>query len=309
MRPRAPPVGVILDSVSCASAGNCSVVGSYWDSSATGDGLLLSETDGSWSAGVEAVLPSDASTTNGFVEFASVSCASVGNCTAVGLYNASSTEDGLVLTQTAGSWSDGIEAAVPANRGPAFGAAFAGSVSCPSAGDCSAVGIYYDTSGVRQGLLLGGDPTAVNLEVSRRGTGSGTVSSQPAGIHCGSACSGSWGAGTALTLTPTAAPGSRFSGWTGGGCSRVPLCEVSTAVGDQTVIAKFTLLPKCVVPRVKGKTLKAAEHTIRTRNCSIGKIDYARSQTVKRGHVISQRPKPGRRLQRGTKVNLVISKG
>ncbi len=84
---------------------------------------------------------------------------------------------------------------------------------------------------------------------------------------------------------------------------------MSTAVGDQTVIAKFTLLPKCVVPRVKGKTLKAAEHTIRTRNCSIGKIDYARSQTVKRGHVISQRPKPGRRLQRGTKVNLVISKG
>jgi beta-lactam-binding protein with PASTA domain len=30
---------------------------------------------------------------------------------------------------------------------------------------------------------------------------------------------------------------------------------------------------------------------------------------VKKGHVISQKPKPGRRLKHGAKVNLVVSRG
>src|SRR5207244_10015272 len=48
--------GVTLNSVSCASAGNCSAAGTYFDSSSHAQGLLLSETAGTWATGVEASL-------------------------------------------------------------------------------------------------------------------------------------------------------------------------------------------------------------------------------------------------------------
>ena len=40
-----------LGSVSCASAGNCTAVGGYEDSSGNRQGLLLSETAGAWAQG------------------------------------------------------------------------------------------------------------------------------------------------------------------------------------------------------------------------------------------------------------------
>jgi hypothetical protein len=53
------------------------------------------------------------------------------------------------------------------------------------------------------------------LAVSKAGTGAGTVTG--AGINCGAVCSGSYAAGTDVILTATAATGSVFSGWSGGG--------------------------------------------------------------------------------------------
>src|SRR5690242_6897127 len=43
--------------MSCASAGNCTAVGEYTDSSSHVEGLLLTETSGVWATGVEATLP------------------------------------------------------------------------------------------------------------------------------------------------------------------------------------------------------------------------------------------------------------
>ncbi len=53
------------------------------------------------------------------------------------------------------------------------------------------------------------------LMVSKAGSGSGTVSSFPAGISCGTDCSESYSSGTAVTLTATAASDSTFAGWSG----------------------------------------------------------------------------------------------
>jgi serine/threonine-protein kinase len=64
-----------------------------------------------------------------------------------------------------------------------------------------------------------------------------------------------------------------------------------------------------VVPKLKGKILSAAKRAIKSHACSVGKITHAASRSVKKGHVISQKPKPGSRLKHGAKVNLVVSRG
>src|SRR5437660_1781162 len=140
-------------SVSCASAGNCSVVGSYADTSGHYQGLLLTETAGTWTAGVEASLPANAGA-DPLVFLDPVSFGSVGNCSAVGNYaDSSSHNEGLLLTETAGTWATGVEASLPAGAGTDPNV-FLASVSCGSAGNCSAVGNYHESSGHRQALLL-----------------------------------------------------------------------------------------------------------------------------------------------------------
>src|SRR5207249_2690121 len=76
------------------------------------------------------------------------------------------------------------------------------------------------------------------LSVVREGTGSGTVTSNPAGINCGATCSASFDSGTPVTLTATPATGSTFEGWSGGGCSGTNTCTV-TLTANTTVFARF----------------------------------------------------------------------
>ena len=79
------------------------------------------------------------------------------------------------------------------------------------------------------------------LAVTREGTGSGTVTSSPAGIDCGAACSATYDSGTVVTLTATPATGSTFEGWTGGGCAGTGTCTV-TVTANTTVSARFGAL-------------------------------------------------------------------
>jgi probable HAF family extracellular repeat protein len=65
----------------------------------------------------------------------------------------------------------------------------------------------------------------------------------------------------------------------------------------------------CGVPKLNGKALTAAKHSITTNNCTVGAIKHATSRAIKKGHVISQKPKAGSWLTHGAKVNLVVSRG
>src|SRR5208282_1956169 len=78
------------------------------------------------------------------------------------------------------------------------------------------------------------------LSVIHAGTGTGTVTSNPAGINCGSTCSASFTAGTQVTLTATATANSSFAGWTGGGCSGTASTCTVTLNSSQQVTATFT---------------------------------------------------------------------
>jgi hypothetical protein len=58
-------------------------------------------------------------------------------------------------------------------------------------------------------------PDSFWLDVEKTGPGSGTVTSSPAGIDCGSDCSELFEAGSTVSLQATADSGSVFSGWGG----------------------------------------------------------------------------------------------
>src|SRR5258707_8624543 len=78
-----------------------------------------------------------------------------------------------------------------------------------------------------------------SLTVSKGGSGSGTVTSNPAGISCGSTCTASYDSGTVVTLAGPGIGGLMFSGWSGGGCSGTGGCSV-TMNAATTVTATFT---------------------------------------------------------------------
>jgi Beta-propeller repeat/Divergent InlB B-repeat domain len=69
-------------------------------------------------------------------------------------------------------------------------------------------------------------------------TGSGTVTSSPAGITCPGTCAANFPAGTKVTLTPKAATNSVFTAWSGGGCTGTAACTI-TLNSDQAVSAMF----------------------------------------------------------------------
>jgi hypothetical protein len=163
---------VSLSWVSCPSAGNCTAVGGYSDSSSHGQGLLLTETTGVWGTGVEAVPPANHGTDPG-VFLSSVKCVSAGACEAVGSYSdASAHQQGLLVTGSSGRWADAVQAFVPANAGTNPGVVLS-SVSCASAGNCAASGLYHDQSGAAQGLLVGAAPATPRL--TARAPAKGTV--------------------------------------------------------------------------------------------------------------------------------------
>src|SRR5215831_2369422 len=68
--------------------------------------------------------------------------------------------------------------------------------------------------------------TNYQLTITGAGTGAGTVTSSPAGISCSPTCTASFPAGTNVKLTPTAAKGSYFAGWSGA-CKGLNPCTVT----------------------------------------------------------------------------------
>jgi DNA-binding beta-propeller fold protein YncE len=114
----------------------------------------------------------------------------------------------------------------------------------PSALASDATGNVYATSGNdEEAIVVAFGPTfaAHSLKVAKSGTGEGTVSSEPAGINCGSACAAEYNIGSEVTLTAVPAPGSAFAGWSGA-CSGSSPCHVVLGA-DAEVGAEFEALP------------------------------------------------------------------
>jgi hypothetical protein len=85
------------------------------------------------------------------------------------------------------------------------------------------------------------------------------------------------------------------------------LVTANAGANSVSVLANTTGL--CTVPTVTGMVLSAAKRALARANCSFAKVRSAYSKDVRRGGVISQKPKPGTVLPNGGMVNLVVSRG
>ena len=86
-----------------------------------------------------------------------------------------------------------------------------------------------------------GPVSEYTLTINKSGSGTGSVSSSPSGIDCGSTCSHGFEEGTEVTLTATAPTGSIFTGWSGA-CSGSGDCA-ATINADTAVTATFNAQP------------------------------------------------------------------
>jgi Divergent InlB B-repeat domain len=88
------------------------------------------------------------------------------------------------------------------------------------------------------------------LTVTKSGTGTGTVTTSPAGITCGATCSANFDHNAIVTLSKAADPGSVFKEWTGA-CTGSGTCEVTMSEA-KSVNAEFSLLQRNLTVNISG---------------------------------------------------------
>lgn len=101
----------------------------------------------------------------------------------------------------------------------------------------------------------GGDVTRYELTVTKAGTGTGTVTSQPSGIKCGSACAHGFASGTTVTLSAKPLDDSTFMGWDGA-CAGTGTCvvPVDAAAEVTATFRSFHHRPAVTIRRVTYST-------------------------------------------------------
>jgi len=147
-----PTGDVGVNSLSCGSAGNCAVVGSYSvhvahcpvDTGCTRV-FVADETNGTWGTAIQ--VPGTAGLVpHGLADVLTVSCAAAGSCAAGGdSVEPIGGDQAWVASETGGTWQKAI--LVPGLKARNKGMfATAGAISCSSAGFCTAGGFYDDGS-------------------------------------------------------------------------------------------------------------------------------------------------------------------
>lgn len=214
----------------------------------------------------------------------------------------------------------------------------AGASVVPAFGDSNGAGLAYWSE------------YSDSLTVAVTGTGSGSVTSSPAGIDCPLDCSDDFDPGATVQLTAAPAAGSVFSGWSGAcsgfgtGCGILlggdrsatatfatappaddgggdpPAEETPPPAGDPApppapasapaVVPVTTTppAPRCVVPKLRGKTLRQAKKLLRTARCRLGTVTRKRSTTLRPGRIVSTRPAAGKRYAAGRRVAVVLAR-
>lgn len=139
-------------------------------------------------------------------------------------------------------------------------------------------------------------PTSGSIKGGTSVTISGTDFANVSGVGFGSVPASSFSVASEGQINAVAPPGKGSVDVT-----------VTTVAGTTPITAadKFTY-KACVVPKLKGKKLKAAKKKLRKAGCKLGKVKRAKGVTVNTGKVVKQSPKAGKQLAPGSKVNVKL---
>ena len=139
-----------VESISCTAAGSCTAGGYYYDGVGFEQAFVVDETSGSWGTAIK--VPGMDTLDPGDARVNAVSCATAGNCVAGGYYHDSShVLQAWVADETDGTWGNAIE--VPGTATLNSSGAAVRSVSCATAGNCAAGGVYNQGSGHAQSFV------------------------------------------------------------------------------------------------------------------------------------------------------------
>jgi hypothetical protein len=145
--------GGVLADVSCSSPGNCAAGGTYYsDASGHSQAFVVSEKNGTWGTAIE-VPGLAALNTGGDAQLTSLSCGSDGNCAAGGSYSGNGGQRAFVVSEQNGAWGKAMQVPGAAALSGATGGSYVSSVSCASAGNCTAGGTY-STKGYGQAFVV-----------------------------------------------------------------------------------------------------------------------------------------------------------
>jgi hypothetical protein len=147
---------------------------------------------------------------------------------------------------------DGSGAQVTLTASPASGSTFEGwsGGGCSGTSPCTqtfgsntTVTATFSNAGSSKGDALNCEEDPLECEdllvIIKQGDGSGTVTSSPAGIDCGSECQYKFNPNERVTLSAEAAPGSTFEGWSGDSCSGTGPCAMTIDEGTGALTATF----------------------------------------------------------------------
>jgi len=144
-----------LRGVSCGAAGNCAAGGSYTYGSGHQQAFVASQANGTWGSAQQ--VPGLAALDTGrFAGIYAVSCGAAGSCAAGGYFHQSSSTgpfQAFVVSEKKGTWGSAQQVPGLAALNTGGGAAVL-SVSCASAGNCSAGGVYRDSVGREQAFVV-----------------------------------------------------------------------------------------------------------------------------------------------------------
>jgi len=259
--------------------------------SGTGSGTVTSSPSGidcgsdcseSYNQGTSVTLTATAASGSAFTGWSGGGCSGTGSCSVTMNSNTTVTaaftqQQQYTLTVTKSGAGSGTVTSSPSgidcgsdcsesyNQGtsvtltatPASGSTFGGwSGGCSGTGTCTVT--MNAAKSVTATFNIQG---AYTLTVVKSGTGTGTVTSSPAGINCGDDCSETYSKVLKVKLTAKADASSTFTGWSGGGCSGTKTCTV-TVDGSATVTADFAL---------KTPDISVAQTSIEFGSVKIGK--------------------------------------
>jgi len=197
-----------LWSVSCATVGNCAAGGYYQDGHGHAQAFVIDETNGSWDNAIE--VPGTATLNlGGYGDVLSVSCATAGNCAAGGDYLDRNLQgQAFVVSETNGSWGNAIK--VPGTATLNRGDAAVTAVSCATAGNCTAGGVYSVDSYVGQAQAFIVDETNGSWGNAIKVPGTATLNSgNGAGVNsiscatAGNCAAGGYSTGQAFVVDET----------------------------------------------------------------------------------------------------------